>query len=92
MDISGARVLSERLAQQRHWRQALAVRLGRQPSFDPDGHALESFRGDVREYRPQQRLEVADGRPVLVTRRVCKRLVDGVWEGEEVVLGFRDVA
>jgi hypothetical protein len=92
MDVIGARVLSERLAQQRHWRQALAVRLGRQPSFDPDGHALESFRGEVRTYRARQQLEIADGRPVLVTRRVCKRLVDGVWEGVEIVVGFRDVA
>jgi hypothetical protein len=92
MDISGARVLSERLAQQQHWRQALAVQLGRQPSFDPDGHTLESFRGGVRNYRPQQRLELTEGRPVLVTRCVCKRLVDGVWECEERILGYQDAA
>jgi hypothetical protein len=92
MDVSGARVLSERLAQQHHWRQALAVQHGRQPSFDPDGHALESFCGSIRNYRPQQRLEITDGRLVMVTRRVCKRLIGGVWEGEEIVVGYQDVA
>jgi hypothetical protein len=92
MDISGARVLSERLAQQNHWRQALAVQVGRQPSFDPDGYALESYCGGVRTYRPQQRLELQDGHPVMVTRRVCKRLIDGVSECEEVLLSFQDVA
>jgi hypothetical protein len=92
MDISGARVLSERLAQQQHWQQALAVQLGRQPSIDPDGHSLESFRGGVRNYRPRQRLEITDGRSVMVTRALCKRLIGGVWEGEEIVLGYQDVA
>jgi hypothetical protein len=92
MDISGARALSERIAQQRHWRQARAVQIGSQPSSDPDGHALESFRGDVRTYRPQERIEIVDGRPTMVTRRVFKRLIDGIWEGEVVVLGIQDVA
>jgi hypothetical protein len=92
MDISGARVLSERLAQQRHWRQARAVQVGTQPATDPDGHALESFCGAVRSYRPQQRLELHGGRPCLVTRRFSKRLIDGIWEGEAVVLGIQDVA
>jgi hypothetical protein len=92
MDISGARVLSERLAQQAHWRQALAVQIGRQPSFDPDGHSLESYRGGVRHYRPQEMLELLDGRPARVTRRVSKRLIDGVWESEVALLGWQDVA
>ena len=43
MDIAGAKELSRRLAQQEHWRQARAVRIGRQPSFDPDGHALRAL-------------------------------------------------
>jgi len=92
MDISGARALSDRIAQQQHWRQALAVQLGRQPSFDPDGHALESYCGGVRNYRAEERLEVLDGRPAMVTRRVSKRLIDGVWESEVQLLGFEDVA
>jgi hypothetical protein len=92
MDISGSRVLSERLAQQQNWRQAIAVQIGRQPSFDPDGHALESFRGGVRNYRPQENLEMLDGRPAKVTRRVSKRLVDGAWQNEVALLGWQDVA
>jgi hypothetical protein len=92
MDISGAQALSERIAQQHHWRQARAVQVGSQPASDPDGHALESFCGGVRTYRAQQRIEIMNGRPIMVTRRVSKRLIDGVWEGEVVVLGIQDVA
>lgn len=78
-------MLRRRLAQQEHWRKARLVRLGRQPSFDPDGHALESFSAGVRVYRPKQWVERTDGRPSLVTERVRKRLVDGAWEAEVVV-------
>ena len=85
-------MLSERLAQQEHWRQALSVQLGRQPSIDPDGYALESYRGGVRTYRPKEKLEILDGRPAKVIRRVSKRLVDGAWESEVAVLGWQDVA
>ena len=92
MDISGARVLSERIAQQRHWRQARAVQVGTQPAADPDGYALESYRGAVRTYRPQESIEILDGRPAMVTRCVRKRLIDGIWEGEVVILGVRNVA
>ena len=85
-------MLSERIAQQRHWRQARAVQVGTQPAADPDGYALESYRGGVRTYRPQQRLEILDGRPAMVTRCVQKRLIDGIWEGKVVILGVQDVA
>ena len=84
MDVTGAEVLRQRLAQQQHWREARLVRLGRQPSFDPDGHALESFSGVLRVYRPMQRLERGDGRPAMITERIRKRLVDGAWEAEVV--------
>jgi hypothetical protein len=92
MDITGAQVLSERLAQQEQWREARAVRLGRQPSFDPDGWALESFADGVRIYRCEQRLEQRDGRSTWVTQRVRKILVDGVWESEVVVENVQQVA
>ena len=92
MDITGARALSERLAQQKHWCQALAVQIGRQPAFDPDGAALESYRGSVRTYRPQQRLEIVDGRPTMVTRSFSKRLIDGAWEEQVGLLSLRDAA
>jgi hypothetical protein len=85
MDIAGAVVLRQRLAQQENWRQARAMRVGSQPPFDPDGHALESFRSGVRYYRPRQRVEWRDGRHELVTRTLSKRLIDGAWEADVVV-------
>ena len=92
MDIAGAEVLRQRLAQQEHWRQARAVQLGRQSSFDPDGYALESFRADVRYYRPQRRVEIQNGRSQVVTRRISKRLVEGVWQQDVVVVDSQRVA
>ena len=92
MDIAGAVVLSQRLAQQEQWRSARAVRLGVQPAVDPDGHALESFRGDIRYYGSEERIEVVGGSSTLVTRRVCKRLVDGSWRDDVVVERVQHVA
>jgi hypothetical protein len=92
MDITGAQALSRRIAQQEHWREARAVRVGYQPPSDPDGSDLESFRSGLRVYRERQRLDVRDGRPAMVTCRLEKRLVDGVWEAEMVVLDVQQVA
>jgi hypothetical protein len=91
MDVTGAEVLRRRLAQQEHWREARLVRLGRQPSFDPDGHSLESFSAGVRLYRPKQRVERQNGHPSVVTERVRKRLVNGAWESEVVVEGVNSL-
>jgi hypothetical protein len=85
VDVSGAIVLRDRLAQQEHWRRARSVRVGAQPATDPDGHALESFRACTRYYREQRRREVVDGRNAVVTTRLCKYLVDGAWEAELLV-------
>ena len=92
MEISGAQVLSERLAQQEHWREARAVRIGSQPPFDPDGYALVSFAGGVRLYRREPCVEQQGGRPALVTRRIKKVLVDGAWEAEVLVENVQHVA
>ena len=92
MDVTGAEVLRQRLAQQQHWREAKLVRLGRQPSFDPDGHALESYSDGLRVYRPMQRPELRNGQPAMITERVRKRLVDGAWESEVVVERVQSVA
>ena len=89
MDIAGARALSRRLAQQEHWRQALAVRIGRQPAIDPDGYALEAFRSGVRYYRERREVEVHDGKPAVVIRRHRKRLVGDAWEDEVSVEAIR---
>ena len=72
MDAAGAQKLQWRIEQQQHWRQAQAVADGRQPTVDPDLESLESFGDDVRMYAPRVRGVNAV--------RVCKHLVDGVWE------------
>jgi hypothetical protein len=89
VDVTGARALSRRIAQQEHWRQARAVRVGQQPASDPDGQELESFRSGLRLYRAEQRLEDANGRRELVTLRFCKRLIDGAWHDEVIVESVR---
>jgi hypothetical protein len=85
MDAQGARALTRRIEQQQHWRQAPAVRDGRQPPVDPDGAELEELSETTRLYGREVRAETVDGRRALVTRRMQKRLVDGWWRTEEVV-------
>jgi hypothetical protein len=72
--------LEGRLAQQAHWRQAPSVQLGEQPATDPDAYELEELKEGLRLYstREQQRRTV-EGRRVLVTQRLTKRLADGRW-------------
>jgi hypothetical protein len=92
MDIAGAEALARRLQQQEHWRQARSVRVGLQPSCDPDGHALESCGPGLRVYRAERRVELYEGRTAMVRRRLEKRLIDGAWEGELTVEGVYAVA
>jgi hypothetical protein len=72
--------LEGRLAQQAHWRQAPAVQRGDQSATDPDAYDLEELREGLRLYgkREQQR-RIVEGRKVLVTQRLTKRLADGSW-------------
>lgn len=74
------RRLDGRLAQQAHWRLAPAVQRGEQSATDPDSYDLEELQDGLRLYgtREQQRRTV-EGRKVLVTQRLTKRLVDGSW-------------
>ena len=72
MDAAGAAKLRWRIEQQQHWRQAPAVLDGRQPSVDPDMDELVSVGDGIRVYAERS---TSDGR-----MRLCKRLVDGVWE------------
>jgi hypothetical protein len=72
VDAAGAESLRWRIEQQQHWRHAQAVLDGRQPSVDPDLAELEEFEGDLRLYSSRR---TRSGRA-----RVCKRLVDGIWE------------
>ena len=81
MDGNGARTLSTRLEHQAHWRQAQAVRRGDQPATDPDALELEELGEGVRLYRVrEQHRQMIDGRPLLVTQRLTKRLVNGWWQ------------
>ena len=72
--------LQARLAQQAHWRLAPAVQRGEQSATDPDAYDLEELQEGLRLYstREQQRRTV-EGRKVLVTQRLTKRLIDGSW-------------
>lgn len=69
MDVAGARTLRAKIEdrQRRHWRQALAVREGRQDVEDPDAEYLVRCAETVREYEPSP------------GRRYVKQLVDGRW-------------
>ena len=62
MDVNGARALRERIAAQRHWRQAEAVRDGIQPALDPDADDLEAIGNGYRVYRDGLRKTLVDGR------------------------------
>jgi hypothetical protein len=72
VDAAGAVELRWRIEQQQHWRQAEAVRDGRQPAMDPDSEDLEGVGDGIRIYSVRF---TGEGR-----LRICKRLVDGVWE------------
>jgi hypothetical protein len=71
LDAGGAQVLQRLLEQQAHWREADAVREGRQPAVDPDRDSLIRIGDGIRVYGSR----AVDGKVV----HLCKRLVDGVW-------------
>jgi hypothetical protein len=66
-------MLAWRIEQQGHWRQAESVLDGRQPARDPDRESLVSVGDRIRVYA--QLVSRNGGR-----LRLCKRLVNGVWE------------
>ncbi len=80
MDANGARELTKRLEAQAHWRQATAVQTGEQPTSDPDAQDLGELGEGVRRYGIETQRTTVEGRPALVTHRLCKRLRDGRWE------------
>jgi hypothetical protein len=80
MDAAGAKELRKRLDEQEHWRQAPAVRDGRQPATDRDAGELEETGADVRYYGRETSQKLLDGRPALVISRMTKRLVGDYWE------------
>src|SRR4051794_37848001 len=80
MDANGARELTKRLEAQAHWRQATAVQTGEQPASDPDAQDLDEVGKGIRRYGLETQRTIFEGRPALVTHRLCKRLRDGRWE------------
>jgi N-acetyl-anhydromuramyl-L-alanine amidase AmpD len=80
MDANGARELTKRLEAQAHWRHATAVQSGEQPTSDPDGHDLDELGEGIRRYGIETQRMTVEGRPALVTHRLCKRLREGRWE------------
>lgn len=80
MDANGARELTKRLEAQAHWRQATAVQTGEQPTSDPDAQDLDELGDGVRRYGIETQRMTVEGRPALVTHRLCKRLREGRWE------------
>ena len=80
MDAAGAAELRKRLDEQEHWRQAPAVRDGRQTPTDRDAPELEEIGATVRYYGRERAQKLVDGRPALVTSRMTKRLVGDYWE------------
>ena len=80
MDANGARELTKRLEAQAHWRLATAVQTGEQPSLDPDAYDLDELGEGIRRYGIETQRTTVEGRPALVTHRLCKRLRDGRWE------------
>jgi hypothetical protein len=80
MDVKGAKALTERLAE-RQWREAESVRLGEQPSEDPDAAYLDTIDDDVRFYA----FPASDSGDS--PRRVKKVLVDGFWRLESAADG-----
>jgi hypothetical protein len=82
MDAAGAGELQKRIEEHQHWRQAEAVRDGRQPAADPDARELEEIGDGIRLYGWEQL--AVDGGATVVSFRVVKRLADGHWERDEV--------
>jgi hypothetical protein len=85
----GAEALSFRIEQQAHWQQAESVLDGRQVRVDPDGLELEEVDNGLRVYRMHEVPGMMDGRRALLSQRLVKRLVDGVWESDLVVESYR---
>src|SRR5690349_517733 len=83
MDAAGAGELQKRIEEHQHWREAEAVRDGRQPAVDPDAQELEEIRDGMRLYGWERRA-TGDGGAGMVSFRVVKRLAGGHWERDEV--------
>ncbi|MDX6544741.1 MAG: hypothetical protein QOG02_515 [Gaiellales bacterium] len=84
--IAGAAELQWRIAAQNHWRQAVAVRDGRQSASDPDGALVRELGDGFRLYQPEPVERHGDGLTRIVYEQVRKYLADGRWEVATVEL------
>ena len=84
MDAAGAGKLQKRIEEHQHWRQAEAVRDGRQPAADPDAQELEEIGDGIRLYGWEEQ-STTDSGAATVSFRVVKRLADGRWERDEMM-------
>ena len=75
MDAVGAAELRKRFEEQEHWRQAEAVRDGRQPATDPDSLELEELGEGTRHYGRSHERTLVEGRRALLTQRLWKQLL-----------------
>jgi hypothetical protein len=89
LEREGAEALSFRLAQQRQWEEAEAVRDGRLPAIDPDGSDLEEIGAGVRFYQWHEVPGTMDGRPAMLLQRLVKWLANGCWENDLDVGSYR---
>jgi hypothetical protein len=87
--MSPAETLSLRLTEQEHWQQAESVRDGRQPLIDPDGPDLEEIDHGVRQYCLHDVEGEMDGLPAVITQRLVKRMMAGIWTTEIVIDSYR---
>jgi hypothetical protein len=77
--IAGAGELEWRIACQTHWRQAEAVRDGRQSACDPDGESVQELGDGFRVYQARAIERQRDGLSWVVYEQLRKQLVDGWW-------------
>ena len=77
--IAGASELEWRIACQTHWRQAAAVRDGRQSSCDPDGELVQELGEGFRLYQPRAIERKRDGMSWVVYEQLRKHVADGWW-------------
>jgi hypothetical protein len=84
--IAGAGELEWRIACQTHWRQAAAVRDGRQSACDPDGELVQELGDGVRLYQPRAIERQRNGLSWVVYEQLRKHLADGWWHAATVEL------
>jgi 3'-phosphoadenosine 5'-phosphosulfate sulfotransferase len=90
--IAGAGELGWRIACQAHWRQAVAVRDGRQSASDPDADRVRELGDGFRLYQAEAVERHRDGVSLVVHEQLRKHLADGWWQAATVEVPVGGVA